>query len=52
MRIARGTVAALLLALLIPCTAAAHPERLTTFNWPVPGKVPVYRTSGPSNVVC
>jgi len=52
MRLVRGTVAALLLALLIPAMAAAHPERITAFNWPVKGKVPVYRTSGPSNVVC
>src|SRR3954463_13814441 len=52
MRPARGILAALLLALLIPATAAAHPERLTAFTWPVKGKVPVYRTSGPSNVVC
>jgi hypothetical protein len=52
MRTARGTAAALLLALLIPAAAAAHPERLTAFTFPVKGKVPVYRTSGPSNVVC
>src|SRR4051794_26300742 len=48
----RGTVAVLAASLLIPAVAAAHPERLTAFTWPVEGKVPTYRTSGPSNVVC
>src|SRR3954452_19067139 len=53
MRQIRGpAVALLLLVLLVPATAAAHPERLTAFTWPVKGKVPVHRTSGPSNVVC
>lgn len=52
MRTFRGPVIALLLVLLVPATAAAHPERLTAFTFPVKGKVPVYRTSGPSNVVC
>src|SRR3954468_21418222 len=52
MRPARAVLGALLVALLIPATAAAHPERLTAFTWPVKGKVPTYRTSGPSNVVC
>jgi hypothetical protein len=52
MRTLRGTAAALLLALSLPALAAAHPERLTSFTFPVKGKVPVYRTSGPSNVVC
>jgi hypothetical protein len=52
MRIARGTVAALLLAVLLPASAAAHPERLTAFTFPVQGKVPTYRTTGPANVVC
>lgn len=52
MRAFRGPVIALLLVLLVPATAAAHPERLTAFTFPVKGKVPVYRTSGPSNVVC
>ncbi|MDX6663965.1 MAG: hypothetical protein QOG68_171, partial [Solirubrobacteraceae bacterium] len=49
----RGPATAVLLALLVlPATAAAHPERLTSFGWPASGKVPVYRTTGPSNVVC
>src|SRR3954447_7474588 len=52
MRTLRGTVAALAIALLAPALAGAHPERLTAFTWPVTGKVPAYRTSGPSNVVC
>ncbi|MEO6497033.1 MAG: right-handed parallel beta-helix repeat-containing protein [Solirubrobacteraceae bacterium] len=52
MRLLRGTIAALLLALMIPALAAAHPERHTTFTFPVQGKVPTYRTSGPANVVC
>src|SRR4051794_19113976 len=52
MRQLRGPVFALLLVLLVPATAAAHPERLTAFTWPVQGQVPTYRTSGPSNVVC
>src|SRR4051812_24242372 len=52
MRVIRPTVAALAVALLLPALAAAHPERLTAFTWPVEGKVPTYRTSGPSNVVC
>src|SRR3954471_17549298 len=52
MRTLRGTVAALAIALLAPALAAAHPERLTAFTWPVTGKGPTYRTSGPSHVVC
>ncbi|MDX6640910.1 MAG: hypothetical protein QOF12_1921 [Solirubrobacteraceae bacterium] len=52
MRLVRGLVAALLLCLLIPAAALAHPERITSFTWPVHGQVPVYRTTGPSNVVC
>jgi hypothetical protein len=52
MRTLRGMAAALLVAFLLPAAASAHPERLTAFTFPVTGKVPVYRTSGPSNVVC
>lgn len=52
MRVLRGTAAALLLALLIPAAASAHPERLTAFTFPVKGEVPTYRTTGPKLVVC
>src|SRR5438270_205878 len=54
MRAIRGTVAAapLLVVLLLCATASAHPERVTAFTWPVAGHVPVYRTTGPQNVVC
>jgi hypothetical protein len=45
-----GTVA--LICLAIPASAAAHPERLTSFTYPVMGHVPDYRTTGPVNVVC
>jgi hypothetical protein len=43
---------ALLVALLLPSTAAAHPERITSFTFPAAGQVPTYRAHGPSNVVC
>ncbi|MDQ1698710.1 MAG: hypothetical protein QOG34_573 [Frankiaceae bacterium] len=52
MRTFRGPAIAVLLSMLVPAVAAAHPERLTAFTFPVKGKVPAYRTSGPSNVVC
>ena len=44
--------AAVVVCLAVATSAAAHPERLTTFPYPVMGHVPTYRTSGPSNVVC
>jgi hypothetical protein len=43
---------ALAVGLLAPLAAQAHPERITTFAFPAQGKVPVYRTTGPANVVC
>src|SRR5206468_285711 len=46
----RGFV--VLICLAIPASAAAHPERLTAFTFPVMGHVPDYRTTGPVNVVC
>ncbi|MEA2423869.1 MAG: hypothetical protein QOH13_279, partial [Thermoleophilaceae bacterium] len=52
MRFSRGLVAALLVSLLTCASAAAHPERLTSFTFPVKGHVPAYRTTGPRNVVC
>jgi len=45
-------MAVALAALLLPAVAAAHPERITAFTFPVRGHVPTYRTTGPSNVVC
>src|SRR5947209_7595340 len=47
-----AAVAALLVVLAVPAAASAHPERLTAFTFPVRGHVPVYRTTGPRNVVC
>lgn len=38
--------------LLAPVVASGHPERTTKFPYPAEGSVPVYRTSGPSLVVC
>ena len=53
MRRLHAPVAAVLaIALLAPSAAQAHPERTTAFAFPAQGKVPVYRTTGPSNVVC
>ncbi|MCW2968565.1 MAG: Right handed beta helix region [Solirubrobacteraceae bacterium] len=52
MRALRGPAAAIVLALLWPALASAHPERIAAFEFPVTGHVPVYRTTGPSNVVC
>jgi len=54
MRLSRGMAAAAPFALLLAlcATASAHPERITAFTWPVTGHVPVYRTTGPANVVC
>jgi hypothetical protein len=46
------SVTCLIAVLAIPTVAAAHPERLTTFTYPVMGHVPTYRSSGPANVVC
>jgi hypothetical protein len=51
MRSARLVVVALI-CLALPATALAHPERLTSFAFPVTGHVPGYRTTGPVNVVC
>jgi len=45
-------LSALLVALVVPLLASGHPERTTVFPWPATGHVPIYRTSGPSNVVC
>jgi hypothetical protein len=50
------TVAALVVfaatALLVPLMSHGHPERTTSFPYPATGHVPVYRSSGPSVVVC
>src|SRR4051794_9268298 len=51
-RVLRPLTAVLAAALLLPAAAAAHPERITAFTFPVRGHVPTYRTTGPSNVVC
>jgi hypothetical protein len=49
----RATLAAAAaIALLAPAAATGHPERTTAFTFPATGSVPVYRSSGPSNVVC
>ncbi len=45
-------VVVLLALLALPPTAMAHPERTTSFTFPAQGKVPTYRSKGPSNVVC
>ena len=37
---------------LMAGSATAHPERTTVFPYPANGHVPVYRTTGPRNVVC
>ncbi|MCW2958939.1 MAG: putative cell wall binding repeat 2, partial [Solirubrobacterales bacterium] len=47
----------LVAAALMPAAASAHPERTTAFpaaagKPPEPGGIPVYRSSGPSVVVC
>jgi hypothetical protein len=52
MRRLRPFLAVIAIGLSFPALAAAHPERTTVFAWPALGKVPTYRTSGPSNVVC
>ena len=39
-------------ALVAPLLASGHPERTTAFPSPATGHVPLYRTTGPSNVVC
>src|SRR5258705_4444227 len=46
------SVTCLIAVLAIPTVAAAHPERLTTFTYPVMGHVPTYRSNGAANVVC
>jgi hypothetical protein len=51
-RLHAPAAAVLAVALLTPAAAQAHPERTTAFAFPAQGKVPVYRTTGPSNVVC
>jgi hypothetical protein len=53
-RLGWALVPTLLLAasLLVPATALAHDERTTNFPDPNQGDFPVYRTSGPSLVVC
>jgi hypothetical protein len=43
---------ALVALLLLPATATAHPERITSFAFPATGQIPTYRSRGPSNVVC
>jgi hypothetical protein len=45
-------LAALIVALALPASAASHPERITAFAFPATGQVPTYRAHGPSNVVC
>src|SRR3954451_2854141 len=52
LRPTRPVLAAVAVALLLPGTAAAHPERITAFTFPATGHVPDYRAHGPSNVVC
>src|SRR4051794_38081472 len=52
MRLVRLVCSAVVVCLLVTATAAAHPERLTSFAFPVTGHVPNYRTTGPVNVVC
>ncbi len=47
-----GLAAGLILALLIPTGAEAHPERITSFMFPAQSQIPTYRSRGPSNVVC
>lgn len=47
----------LVVVALTPVAASAHPERITVFpsvdlKPPAPGAIPVYRSSGPSVVVC
>src|SRR3977135_2580718 len=42
----------LAIALLLPATGAAHPERITKFPYPQPGSVPAARSGGPAIVVC
>jgi hypothetical protein len=47
-----GALAASAVLMLLPVVADSHPERTTTFAFPATGKVPEYRSKGPSNVVC
>src|SRR5690348_10700523 len=51
-RVQRLMTVVLLAMMAVPAVAAAHPERITAFTFPVRGHVPTYRTTGPSNVVC
>ena len=44
--------ALLAIALLLPASGGAHPERITKFPYPEPGSVPAARSSGPAIVVC
>ncbi len=48
----RRSLLTLALLLVLPASAAAHPERLTQFPDASKGSVPEYRSSGPSQVVC
>jgi len=44
--------ALLAIALLVPASGGAHPERITKFPYPQPGSVPAARSGGPAIVVC
>jgi hypothetical protein len=48
----RVLVLVVLALLALPAAALAHPERPTQYPDAAKGKVPAYRTTGPSRVVC
>ncbi len=48
----RLVLAAFAVCLAIATAASAHPERITSFEYPVMGHVPTYRKTGHLNVVC